>query len=120
MPALVAVQHDPHLKAFYELLQRRHKAKLQALVAVARKLLHAIYGIFRSQTPYDGNKLFPALSRHHEEKGLPLYSSQEKKELAKRERILAAQKQRAEGGAPAMEFTRGYSFSERSSRGRWK
>jgi len=62
MPALVAVQHDPHLKAFYELLQSRHKAKLQALVAVARKLLHAIYGIFRSQTPYDGNKLFPALS----------------------------------------------------------
>lgn len=61
MPALVAVQHDPHLRAFYELLQRRHKAKLQALVAVARKLLHAIYGIFRSQTPYDGRKLFPAI-----------------------------------------------------------
>jgi transposase len=62
MPALVAVQRDPHLKAFYELLQHRHKAKMQALVAVARKLLHAIYGVFRSQTPYDGNKLFPALS----------------------------------------------------------
>jgi transposase len=61
MPALVAVQHDPHLKAFYELLQSRHKAKLQALVAVARKLLHAIYGIFRNLTPYDGRKLFPAL-----------------------------------------------------------
>jgi len=61
MPALVAVQRDPHLRAFYELLQSRHKAKMQALVAVARKLLHAIYGIFRSQTPYDGRKLFPAL-----------------------------------------------------------
>jgi transposase len=61
MPALVAVQHDPHLRAFYELLQSRHKAKLQALVAVARKLLHAIYGVFRSQLPYDGHKLFPAL-----------------------------------------------------------
>jgi transposase len=61
MPALVAVQHDRHVKAFYELLQSRHKAKLQALLAVARKLLHAIYGIFRSQTPYDGRKLFPAL-----------------------------------------------------------
>ena len=61
MPALVAVQHDPHMKAFYELLQSRHKARLQALIAVARKLLHAIYGIFRSRTPYDGHKLFPAL-----------------------------------------------------------
>lgn len=61
MPALVAVQHDPHLKAFYELLQSRHKAKLQALIAVARKLLHAIYGIFKSKTPYDGRKLFPKL-----------------------------------------------------------
>jgi len=61
MPALVAVRHDPHLKAFYEILLSRHKAKLQAIVAVARKLLHAIYGILHSQTPYDGSKLFPAL-----------------------------------------------------------
>lgn len=61
MPALVAVQRDPHMKAFYELLQSRHKAKLQALIAVARKLLHAIYGIFRNRNPYDGRKLFPNL-----------------------------------------------------------
>jgi hypothetical protein len=32
---------------------------LQALMAVARKLLHAIYGIFKSGTPYDGKLLFP-------------------------------------------------------------
>ena len=61
MPALVAVRHDPHLKAFYETLCRRHKAKLQALIAVARKMLHAIYGIFKTLTPYDGAKLFPNL-----------------------------------------------------------
>jgi transposase len=61
MPALVAIRRDPHLKAFYEALLSRHKAKLQALIAVARKLLHAIYGILRTQTPYDGNKLFPRL-----------------------------------------------------------
>jgi transposase len=61
MPALVAVQRDPHMRAFYQLLQTRHKAKLQALIAVARKMLHAIYGIFKSLTAYDGNKLFPAL-----------------------------------------------------------
>jgi transposase len=61
MPALVAVRRDPHLKAFYESLLSRHKAKLQALIAVARKLLHAIYGILRTQTTYDGSKLFPQL-----------------------------------------------------------
>jgi transposase len=63
MPALSAVRWDPHLKAFYELLQARRKTKMQALIAVARKMLHAIHGIFRSQTPYNGQKLFPALLR---------------------------------------------------------
>jgi transposase len=61
MPALVAIQRDPHLKAFYQMLVARHKAKMQALIAVARKLLHAIYGIFKTQTPYAGKKLFPHL-----------------------------------------------------------
>lgn len=61
MPALAAVRCDPHLKAFYEALQVRHKTKLQALIAVARKLLHAIYGIFKTRTAYDGNKLFPQI-----------------------------------------------------------
>jgi transposase len=61
MPALVGVRFDPHMKAFYLQLQVRHKTKLQALMAVARKLLHAIYGIFKSRTHYDGRKLFPQL-----------------------------------------------------------
>jgi len=61
MPALAAVRWDTHLKAFYEVLLARHKRKLQALMAVARKLLHAIYGIFKTRTAYDGNKLFPQL-----------------------------------------------------------
>lgn len=61
MPALAAVRWDPHLKAFYEALLGRHKRKLQALMAVARKMLHAIYGIFKTRTPYDGSKLLPKL-----------------------------------------------------------
>jgi transposase len=61
MPALSAVRWDPHMKAFYELLQTRHKTKLQAVIAVARKLLHAIYGVLHSRTSYDGSKLFPQL-----------------------------------------------------------
>jgi transposase len=62
MPALTAARFDPHLKAFYRQLLTRHKTKLQALTAVARKMLHAIYGIFKSDTPYDGAKLFPRLA----------------------------------------------------------
>jgi transposase len=62
MPALVAVRFDPHMRAFYNQLLQRHKRKLQALMAVARKLLHAIYGIFKTNTPYDGAKLFPKLN----------------------------------------------------------
>jgi transposase len=64
MPALVGVRFDPHMKAFYTLLQARHKTKLQALMAVARKMLHAIFGIFKTNTDYDGTKLFPELQIH--------------------------------------------------------
>jgi len=62
MPALVGVRFDPHLKTFYRTLQDRHKTKLQALIAVARKLLHAIFGIFKNGTAWDGAKLFPNLT----------------------------------------------------------
>jgi transposase len=61
MPALVASRCDPHAKAFFESLLARKKARLQALMAVARKLLHAIYGIFRSGLKYEGAKLFPRI-----------------------------------------------------------
>ena len=52
---------DPHLRAFYQALLERHKRKLQALMAVARKILHAIYGMFRHDCAYDGARLFPVL-----------------------------------------------------------
>lgn len=61
MPALSAVRFDPHLRTFYQALRQRHKTGLQALMAVARKLLHAIYGIFKSGRPYDGERLFPQI-----------------------------------------------------------
>lgn len=62
MPALVASRFDPHMKAFYTQLKERHKASLQALVALQRKMLHAIYGSFKSNTPYNGAKLFPQIN----------------------------------------------------------
>ena len=60
MPALVAVQHEPHVKAFFDKLVRRGKKPLQAYVAVMRKLLHAIYGMFRTNTDFVPEKFHVA------------------------------------------------------------
>jgi transposase len=45
MPALVAVQHDPNVKAFYNKLIAAGKKPMQVVVAVMRKLLHPIWGM---------------------------------------------------------------------------
>jgi transposase len=58
MPALVAVRHDPYLGAFYQHLLAKGKFKMQALVAVMRKLLHALHAMFQNHQPYDGSQLF--------------------------------------------------------------
>jgi hypothetical protein len=49
------------MKAFSKLLHARRKTKLQAIIPVARKLLHPIFGIFKHGAPWDGAKLFPNL-----------------------------------------------------------
>lgn len=59
MPTLSAVRFDPHIRAFYGALRERHKTGLQALLAVARKLVHAIFGMFKTGKPYVGALLFP-------------------------------------------------------------
>ena len=58
MPALVAVQYEPRIRAFYEELLERGKKPLQALVAVMRKLLHSIYGMFLNDEDFDGEKFY--------------------------------------------------------------
>jgi transposase len=58
MPALVAVRHEPNVRAFYEKLLARGKKPLQAIVAVMRKLLHAIYGMLRNDRDFEGEKFF--------------------------------------------------------------
>jgi transposase len=57
MPALVALRRDPYLRGFYQNLLARGKARLQAVVAVMRKLLHALFAMFRTNQAYDGSKL---------------------------------------------------------------
>jgi transposase len=56
MPALVAVRFEPRIGAFYQQLLGRGKAPLQGLIAVMRKLMHSIYGMLKTQTPFDGEK----------------------------------------------------------------
>jgi hypothetical protein len=46
------------LRAFYQHLLAQGKFKMQALVAVMRKLLHALHAMFKTHQPYDGSKLF--------------------------------------------------------------
>ena len=62
-PALVAVQHDPHLRASYQRRCAKGKAPLQALATVMRKLLHAFHAMLRLDQPYDGSRLCPDLTR---------------------------------------------------------
>lgn len=57
-PAMTASRYDPNVKAFYQSLIARGKKPLQALVAVMRKLLHAIWGMLHHRQPWDGNKFY--------------------------------------------------------------
>lgn len=61
MPALTAVRCSVHLRALYQHLQTRGKCKMVALVAVMRKLLHAIFGMFRHDAVFNGARLCPDL-----------------------------------------------------------
>ncbi len=55
MPAIVSMRHNPLLKAFSERLLDRGKAKMQAIGAIMRKLVHFTFGILKSQKPFDPN-----------------------------------------------------------------
>ncbi len=57
MPALVARRVCPHLRPFADRLIARGKAKKQAIVAVMRKLSHAIWAVLVFRQPYNGAKL---------------------------------------------------------------
>jgi len=56
MPALVAVRHNTAVQRLATELAAKGKAPLQVLVAVMRKLLHAIYGMLKTDTDFDGEK----------------------------------------------------------------
>lgn len=53
MPALSGLRYNPLLKAFFERLVARGKARKAALVACMAKLLRIAYGVLRSRRPFD-------------------------------------------------------------------
>ena len=58
MPALVALQHEPHVKAFYDKLLAAGKRPMQAVVAVMRKLLRSIWGMLNYDQDFEGNRFY--------------------------------------------------------------
>jgi transposase len=57
MPALVAKHHNPIIQVFCERLTNRNKIPKVVIGAAMRKLLHIVYGILKSDRPFDPNYL---------------------------------------------------------------
>ena len=53
MPALVAIQRSPQIKAAYEALLARGKKKKVAIIALMRRLLHSIWGMLHHQQDFN-------------------------------------------------------------------
>ncbi|WP_295941702.1 transposase, partial [uncultured Xanthomonas sp.] len=53
MPALVAMTHNPIIRALKQRLSERGKAGKQIVCAAMRKLLHLAYGVLKSGTAFD-------------------------------------------------------------------
>jgi transposase len=60
MPAMSARRFDPGLKAFADRLIAHGKTKMQAILAVERKLFHGIHAMFRTNKPWDSSLLVKA------------------------------------------------------------
>jgi transposase len=58
MPALVAIRRNANVSAYYEKLLKSGKAKLQAITAVMRRLLHALWGMPHHRQEWNGEKFF--------------------------------------------------------------
>lgn len=60
MNALSAIRHDRGARLFYARLVARGKKRMQALVAVMRKLLHGIWIVIQRRVAFDSTVLFAA------------------------------------------------------------
>ena len=51
-PTLVAIRHNPDVRAFYQRLITRGKCKMAALGAAMRKLAHICFSVIKNQTHF--------------------------------------------------------------------
>lgn len=55
MAAIVATKYNPHVKMVYDRLVARGKAKMAALGAAMRKLIHLCFGVLKTRTRYQAD-----------------------------------------------------------------
>lgn len=53
MPALTAIRYNPACSRLNQRLEAKHKVAKVRIVAVMKKLVHQIYGVLKSQQPFD-------------------------------------------------------------------
>lgn len=54
-PALVAIRHNPVVAALATRLQKKNKEKMVIVGAAMKKLLQIVYGVLKSEVPFDPN-----------------------------------------------------------------
>ena len=55
MAAVVATKYNPHVKALYDRLVAKGKAKMSAICAAMRKLVHLCFGVLRTRMCYQAD-----------------------------------------------------------------
>ena len=58
MPAVVAAHTNANVSAYYQKLLAKGKPKMVALVAVMRRLLHALWGMLHHRQEWDGERFY--------------------------------------------------------------
>jgi transposase len=53
MPSIAAIRFNSTIKRFAEQLTNNGKMKMVVIGAVMRKLVHIMYGVLKSQRPFD-------------------------------------------------------------------
>jgi transposase len=60
LPAIVAMRHNPAVRALAQRLRERGKRPMVIVGAAMRKLLHLIYGVLKTDKPFDAVRALPA------------------------------------------------------------
>ncbi|GHT99373.1 hypothetical protein FACS1894154_06350 [Betaproteobacteria bacterium] len=55
MAAVVAIRHNPHIKALYARLLAKGKSRMSAIGTAMRKLVHLCFGVLKTRSPYQAN-----------------------------------------------------------------